>query len=86
MKDSLEITCTVRRIQGDTISFKMNADAKRQRNLAAGIENVMQSNYLGLELDGDLILVPMHDIHTIEISPAPTVPVAYVVKDVERAG
>jgi hypothetical protein len=85
MADLLEMTCTVHRIAGDKLKFKIGADANRQRNVAASIESSMNSNYIGVELSGKLILVPMHDVHTIEISPAPQVPMAYVVKDAEPA-
>jgi len=45
----------------------------------------MNANYLGIELDGKLIIIPMNNIQKVEISPAPTALISHVVKDAKSA-
>ena len=86
MTDLVEMTCTVHCVSGEAISFKIEADADRQRNAASRIESFMESKYFGVEMDGKLSLIPMHNIKSVEISPAPKSLVAHVIKDAKPAG
>jgi len=40
----------------------------------------MNANYLGVELDGKLVIIPTNNIQKVEISPAPTAMISNVVK------
>jgi hypothetical protein len=51
--------------------FKIEAEYERLRNAGTRIENSLNSNYVGVELDEKLFIIPTHNIQTIEISPAP---------------
>ena len=71
MKPLVEITCTIHLLAGEPIVFKIEAEYERLRNAAARIESSLNSNYVGVELDEKLFIIPTHNIQTIEISPAP---------------
>ncbi len=71
MKEVVEITCSIHLLTGEPIVFKIEADSERLRNAASRIESSMNSNYVGVELDEKLIIIPTNNIQTIEISPAP---------------
>jgi hypothetical protein len=71
MKPLVEITCTIHLLAGEPIVFKIEAEFERLRNAAARIESSLNSNYVGVELDEKLFIIPTHNIQTIEISPAP---------------
>jgi hypothetical protein len=73
-------TITLHLIHGEPIAFKVEMDDARSRNAASNIERSMDSNYIGVELNGKLVIVPIHNIRTIEISPAPAVKIAHVVQ------
>lgn len=81
MQNPSDITFSVHLISGDPIVFKIDATKDRQRNAGARIEQGMNANYIGVELDGKLIIIPTNNIQKIEISPAPTALISHVVKD-----
>ena len=81
MQNPSDITFSVHLIAGDPIVFKIDATQDRQRNAGARIEKGMNANYIGVELDGKLIIIPTNNIQKIEISPAPTALISHVVKD-----
>ncbi|UCD31359.1 MAG: hypothetical protein JSV38_11205 [Desulfobacterales bacterium] len=81
MKELVDITITIHLLTGEPIAFKIEADSERLRNAASRIENSMDSNYVGVELDEKLIIIPTSNIQTIEISPVPMGLMAHVVTD-----
>jgi len=81
----LEYTMTIHRVDSDPLRFKMRRTVDEMRNAGAAIENGLSANYLGVVMEGKLIVVPSHQIAGIEIEPAPNVLVAHVIKDVEPA-
>jgi hypothetical protein len=81
----LEYTMTIHRVDADPLRFKLRRSLDEMRNAGAAIENGLASNYLGVVLEGKLIVVPSHQISGIEIDPAPNVLIAHVIKDVEPA-
>ena len=85
MQNPSDITFSVHLISGDPIVFKIDATQDRQRNAGARIEQGMNANYIGVELDGKLIIIPTNNIQKIEISPAPTALISHVVKDAKSA-
>jgi len=70
-------------IHGDPIVFRGEITEERKRNLGAAIERAMAGSYVGVELEGKLTIVPLHNIKTIEIDPAPAILIKSVVVDVE---
>ena len=75
-----EITISIHLLSGDPIVFTVEATADRQRNAGARIESSMSADYIGVELEGKLVVVPTKNIQKIEISPAPTAIISHVVK------
>jgi len=68
----------------EQLAFTVERDERQLRNAGNNIENGMKSNYLGVELKDCFTLIPMHNVATIEISPAPRVLIQHVVKGVRR--
>jgi len=79
----LEHTMTIHRVDADPLRFKLRRTADEIRNAGAAIENGLAANYLGVVLDGKLIVVPSHQIAGIEIDPAPKVLIAHVIANAE---
>jgi len=71
-------------IHGEPIVFKGEITEERRRNLGANIEKAMAGSYVGVELEGKLTIIPLHNIKSIEIDPAPAILIKSVVVDVER--
>jgi hypothetical protein len=76
-----EISCKINLVHGEPIAFKIEADDERRRNIPNRLEKVMQSDYVGVRLPDRLILVPTHNIQSIEIMPPPAALMANVVND-----
>ena len=81
MQNSSEITMTIHLLSGEPIVFKIDATEVRKRNAGSRIESGMNANYIGVELDGKLIIIPTNNIQKIEISPAPDAMISHVIKD-----
>ena len=81
----LEYTVTVHRVDDNPLRFKLRLTVDEMRNAGAAIESGLAANYLGVVLDGKLIVVPARRIAGIEMDPAPNVLVAHVIKDAEPA-
>ena len=80
MQNQSEITISITLLSGDPIVFELEANEDRQRTAGARIEHSMNANYLGVELDGKLVIIPTNNIQKVEISPAPTAMISNVVK------
>jgi len=85
MQNPSEITISINLLSGDPIVFKIEANEDRQRNAGARIERSMNANYIGVELDGKLVIIPTNNIQKVEISPAPTAMISHVVKSAKSA-
>jgi hypothetical protein len=81
MQSPSEVTISIHLVSGDPVIFKIEATDERVRNAGSRIERSMNANYVGVELDGKLIIIPTNNIQKIEISPAPTALISHVVKD-----
>ncbi|MGD9107428.1 MAG: hypothetical protein PVJ87_11375 [Desulfobacterales bacterium] len=81
MQSPSEATISIHLVSGDPVIFKIEATDERVRNAGSRIERSMNANYVGVELDGKLIIIPTNNIQKIEISPAPTALISHVVKD-----
>lgn len=81
MQNPSDITISIHLVSGDPVIFKIEATDDRVRNAGSRIERSMNANYVGIELDGKLIIIPMNNIQKIELSPAPTALISHVVKD-----
>jgi hypothetical protein len=84
MTSLLKITVKVNLVHGEQIKFTLERDEKELRNVGNNIENTMKSNYVGIELEDSLTLIPMQNIATIDISPAPKILIQHVVRGGRR--
>ena len=80
MQNTSYITISVHLHSGDPIVFRLDATEDRKMNAASRIEREMSAKYVGVDLDGKLILIPTSSIQKIEISPPPEVMIANVVR------
>ena len=85
MQEKDDITISVYLHSGDPIIFKLDDTDDRQMNAASRIEHSMNANYMGVDLDGKLVLIPTSSIQKIEIFPAPEAMIANVVKGAKPA-
>ncbi len=76
-----EFTITIHLIQGDPIRFKLRRTAAQLRNVATNLEGGLQARYVGVELNGKLVIVPFHNVRSIDIDPAPGGIVQHVLRD-----
>ncbi len=58
----LEYTVTVHRVDDNPLRFKLRLTVDEMRNAGAAIESGLAANYLGVVLDGKLIVVPARRI------------------------
>jgi hypothetical protein len=84
MSELREVTIKVNLVHGEHIEFTIERNEQELRNTGTNIEKSMKANYVGVQLDDKLTLIPAHNIATIEISPAPKVLIQHVVKDARR--
>ena len=84
MSSPNEVSVKVNLVHGEQLKFSLERDEKELRNAASNIENAMKSNYVGIELEDSLTLIPIQNIATIEISPAPQMLIQHVVKGGRR--
>jgi hypothetical protein len=81
-----EYRLTIDRVTGDPLLFKFQRSTEQIRNAGSAIEKGLAANYLGVLPEGKLVIIPSHQIASVEIDPAPKVFIQYVVKDVESVG
>ncbi len=83
MLKSKEAVVTINLVVGEPIVYKIEATEEKRRNAAARIEKAMNSNYFGVRYQDRLVLVPMHNIRSVEISPPPEGIITNVANDVQ---
>ena len=66
---------------GSTASFEIPED---DENVSAKIERLVELNGIAMEVEGNLLFLPLHNIRSIEISPAPVMSIANVLPGVRR--
>ena len=78
-----EFRMTIHLMQGDPVKFKVTRGINELRNVGSNLENGLQAKYVGVELDGKLIIIPSHNIRSVEIDPAPGALIAHVIRDAQ---
>ncbi len=76
-----DFTMTIHLIEGDPIRFKLRRTAAQLRNVGTNLESGLQARYFGVELNGKLVIVPFHNVRSIEIDPAPEGIITHVLRD-----
>ena len=85
MQETPEVTISVHLHSGDPIVFKQDLTDEREVNAGTRIEQSMNAKFMGVELEGKLILIPTSSIQKVEISPAPKAMISHVVKGARSA-
>jgi hypothetical protein len=84
MSELNEATIKIELVHGGEIEFSIQRSEQELRNTGSNIESSMKANYVGVELDGKLTLIPAHNIARVEISPAPRALIQHVIRDARR--
>jgi hypothetical protein len=86
MSGTHQATIKLNLVHGGDIEFTIERTEEELRNTGTNIEKSMKANYVGVELDDKLTLIPAHNIATVEISPAPRILIHHVITGARRAG
>ncbi len=81
MSNDSKVTITIRYVNGSEQKFE-GIREKNETNLASRIQNALNANQLLLELEDKVLVIPFHNIQSIEISPPPSKSPANTVKGV----
>lgn len=81
MAELYEVTIRVNLVHGGDLEFTIERDEQQIRNTGSNIESSMKANYMGVQMKDKLILIPAHNIASVEISPAPMLPIQHVIRD-----
>lgn len=84
MSETREAIIRVNMVHGGELEFVIERSEEELRNTGTNIEKSMKANYIGVELDNKLTLIPAHNIATVEISPAPRVLIQHVITGARR--
>jgi hypothetical protein len=81
--DEKKFTVRVYLTNGEKLCFRSAVSVEDVFNLGGKIENSLEANYLGLDMNGKLTIVPFQHILKIEIDPTPDVLVSHVIRNIE---
>lgn len=68
---------------GEKLCFKSTVSSDKVFNMGSGIENSLKGNYLGLDMNNKLTIIPFQHILKIEINPVPDVLISHVLRNIE---
>ncbi len=72
MPEPKKETCFIHFMDGSSMSFQFDAPLDDTLSVANQIHNVIDNNIMRLEVDRKLVFIPIANIRTIEIVPAPS--------------
>jgi hypothetical protein len=81
--DKMDYTVRIFLTNGEKLCFKNEVGNEEVYNLGSRIEKSLEANYMGLDMNGKLTIIPSQQILKIEIEPTPEVLVAHVVRNIE---
>jgi len=81
--DQMEYTVRIYLTNGERLCYKSKVASEDVFNLGGGIENALKADYIGLDMNGKLTIIPFQKIQKIEIEPAPQVMIAHVARNIE---
>ena len=82
--DKNTFTVRIVLVNGDKMCYRKAFRADEVFNLGGQIENALKANYLGMDMDGKLTIIPFQHILKIEIDPTPDVLIAHVIRNIEE--
>jgi hypothetical protein len=83
MSNVTDVNLALHLVHGEPIRFKLRRSDYDLMNAPQRIEEAMESKFLGIVMQGDLVLVPSSNIARIEISPAPEGLLRSTIRDAE---
>ena len=80
MNDDNKRFCNINFVDGESLRFTYEpAHPDEYRSMSLAIEEMAQSNKLIFNIEDRLVIVPINNVRSIEISPSPTnLPIAVV--------
>jgi hypothetical protein len=78
---TVEYNLTIHRVTGKPLRFKLPRTSEQIREAGSAIEKSLAANYIGVIQDNKLVIIPSHQIASVEIDPAPKVFIQHVIKD-----
>ncbi|HZM01271.1 MAG TPA: hypothetical protein VFD43_13575 [Planctomycetota bacterium] len=81
-----EMHLTIHLVHGPAIRLKGQRSDRDLMNFGSNVERGMDSPFLAFQVDGQLTLVPRHNIASVELTPVPDgLLLKHLIKDVQRA-
>ena len=84
MKDKTYLTVRIHLINGEKVGQKKGFGVDDVFNLGSQIQNTLKANYLGMDVNGKLTIIPFQHILKIEIEPTPDVLITHVIRNIEE--
>ena len=81
--DKTNFTVRVYLTNGEKLCFRSAVSDEKVLNLGSEIENSLEANYLGMDMNGKLTIIPFQHILKIEIEPTPDVLISHVIRNIE---
>jgi hypothetical protein len=81
--DKTDYTVRIFLTNGEKLCYKSKVANDEVFNLGSGIEGALKADYVGLDMNGKLTIIPFQKIQKIEIEPAPQVLIAHVARNIE---
>jgi hypothetical protein len=83
MSSETDYTVRIYLTNGEKVCYKNKVGKDEAFNLGSGIEKALKADYIGLDMNGKLTIIPFQKIQKIEIEPAPQVLIAHVARNIE---
>ena len=65
------VLCTISFIDGTQLKLEWTRPKEQDPRLSEMIEKVLANKSFAVEIEGRLVIIPVHNIKTIEVSPSP---------------
>jgi hypothetical protein len=75
-----KVRCTISFMDGTQLKLEWDKHEDAAIRSGGVVESIMASQTFAIELEGRLVIVPFHNVRTVEVSPAPKALPATVVR------
>jgi hypothetical protein len=82
--DKTYFTVWIHLINGEKMCYRKAFGVDDVFNLGSQIENGLKANYLGMDMNGKLTIIPFQHILKIEIEPSPDALITHVIRNIEE--
>ena len=84
MASAEKVVLTITFVNGTVQKYEFPRGPQDNPKLASGVETVLKAPQLLLEVGGNLVVIPMSSILSVEVSPAPSKLPATAIKGARR--